>query len=73
MSGKRFGHEPDFHEWLDAGRAKSVEDAVENGPVVDGISGGVFGVNVGRAPFEGSGAVSGSEQIVRTNIDWLGA
>src|SRR6266700_2451976 len=73
VSGKCFRHEADFHERLDARHMKSVKNAVQNCPIIDGIPGSVFRVNVGRAPFERSGAVSGGQQIMSAYVDWLGA
>src|ERR1700761_6480700 len=57
MRRKRFGHKPELHEWLHAGFVKGIKDVVENRPVVDGLSGSVFRINVRRAPLQRSIAV----------------
>ena len=47
---------------------EGVEDAIDDVPVIDGIAGRVFGVGVGRAPFQRGGAISSSEQVVHSDI-----
>src|ERR1700730_4394644 len=68
MSGKRFGHETNFYQRLYAGLVKCVEDAVKNRPAVNWVSGRVFGVDIGRAPLQRGGAITGSEEIVDANV-----
>jgi len=69
MDRKRLRHEADFDEGPGAGLHVGVEDAVDDGPIIDRVPGGIFGVGVGRAPFESGGAVAGAEQVVHANID----
>ena len=69
MDRKRFRHEADFHEGPGAGLDVGVEDPVDDGPVVDGMAGCVFGISIGRTPFEGGGAVTGAERVVHADID----
>ena len=52
MRRKRFRHESELHKRLYAGLVKRVEDAVENRPAIDGLSGRVFRVDVGRSPLQ---------------------
>src|SRR5215469_2249522 len=48
---------------------KSVEDVVQDHPVINGFSCSIFGVDVGGAPLQGSGAVARSQKIVDANIN----
>ena len=34
MRGQRFRHETDLNEWLDSGCVQSVEDAIDDRPIV---------------------------------------
>ena len=45
-----------------------VEDAIDDGPVVDRVAAGVLGVGVGGAPLERRRAVAGDEQAVRAEV-----
>ena len=65
-------HEADLRERADAAGEVGVEDAVDDGPVVDGLAVGVFSVGVGTAPLEGGRAVTGIEEIVGAKEDVLG-
>jgi len=53
MGGKGFGHESELYQRGDFLVAKGIKDAVDDGPVVDGPTLGVFGVGIGGTPFEG--------------------
>lgn len=52
---------------------EGIEDAIENAPVVDGLTRGVFGVDIGGAPFQGRGAIAGGQEIVDADVDRGGA
>ena len=69
MDRQRFRHEADLYERLGAGSDVRVEDTVDDGPVVNRAAGSVFGVGVGRAPFERGSAVPSAEQVVHSDID----
>ena len=60
----RLRHEADLDVRLDAALEIRVEDAVDDGPVVDRLAAGILGVGVGRAPLERRRAVAGDEQAV---------
>ena len=64
MGGEFPGHEADFRVRAQAVFQVSVKDAVQDGPVVNRLAGGVFVVGAGGTPFEGGGAVAGVEQIM---------
>ena len=64
MGGRFPGHETDFRVRAHAVFQVSVEDAVEDGPVIDRMAGGVLMVGAGGTPFEGGGAVAGIEEIM---------
>jgi hypothetical protein len=61
IRGERFRGKTDFNKRVGAGVDVCVKDAVEDGPVVDGITGGVFGIGVSGTPFQGWDPVSGGE------------
>ena len=69
---QRLRHEAGLDERGDAGLDIGVEDAVEDGPRMDGPAGGVLRVGVGRAPFQRRRAVAGGEEIVGADIDGAG-
>ena len=66
------GHKADLGVGADAAGEVGVEDAVDDGPVVDGLAVGVFGVGVSAAPLEGGRTVAGVEEIMRAEKDVLG-
>src|ERR1035438_10685995 len=63
MDRQRFRHEADLYERLGAGSDVRVEDTVDDGPVVNRAAGSVFGVGVGRAPFERGSARSEERRV----------
>ncbi len=69
MARERLGHEAELDEGLHLARNVGVDDAIEDRPVVDGVAGGVFGVDVGRSPLERGRAVAAREQIVRAEVN----
>ena len=54
---------------FDAAGEISVEDAIDDGPIVDRFAVGVFAVGAGRAPFEGWSAIAGAEEVVGAEVD----
>src|SRR6185312_10813280 len=68
MRGERLRHEPDFDVRLRAAFDVRFDDAVDNGPVIDGLAGGVFGVGVGGAPLEAGCPVAGSQHEMRADV-----
>ena len=56
--GKRFGREADLHQRNVSSLDIGVEDPVHDGPVIDRVAGGIFGIGVGRSPFQRGGAVA---------------
>jgi hypothetical protein len=64
-----FGHEADFEHGASVGVAVSVEDAIEDFPIIDGMALRVFGVDVRGSPFEGRFAVSGGQKIMSADVD----
>ena len=71
LDRKRLGHESDLHVRPNAVLKIRVEDAIDDRPVVDRLAIGIFGVSVGRAPFQRRRAVAGAEKIVRAEINVL--
>ena len=67
LGRQRFGHEADLDERLHLALDVSVEDAIDDRPVVDRPAGGVFSVGVGRSPFQRRRAVAGRQQVVRAD------
>src|SRR5579872_7294771 len=47
MDGQRFRHEADLDEWPEVTLVPGVENSVQDGPIVNGFPGGIFGVNAG--------------------------
>jgi hypothetical protein len=70
---ERFGHKSDLDQRLHSTFDISVDDAVDDRPIVTWLAGGVFGIGVGRTPFERRRPVAGREQVVRPYVDWRGA
>ena len=66
---QRLRHEADLRVRLHAAREVCVENPIDDRPVVDRLSLGIFGVDVGASPFQRRRAVAGDEQIVRAEID----
>ena len=64
MGGERLGHKADLDQWPDIRGDQGIEDAVGDGEIVDWRAVRALGVDVGRAPFEGTVAVAGGEQIM---------
>src|SRR5262249_54360966 len=56
---ERLGHETDLDVGTDAVLQVGVENAVEDGPVIDRFALGVFVIYAGRTPFQSRGAVTG--------------
>ena len=73
LDRKVLGHEADLRVGPHAALEIRVEDPVQNRPVVDRLSLGVFAVGAGRAPLERGRAVAGGQQVVRAEIDLLAA
>ena len=68
MGRQSFWHKADFHQRLYSSGMKCVENLIQNRPAVDGTSGRIFGVDIGRSPFQRSTPVSGRQQIVNSNV-----
>lgn len=64
IRGHHFRHKANLRIWLDVFGEICVEDAVYDRPVVDWITGCIFGVGVGAAEFDGWIAWTGCKQIV---------
>ena len=69
MGAEGFGHETDLDVGFETALKVSIEDAVIDGPVVDGMTGGVFLVGAGGTPFEGVGTVAAGEQVVAADVN----
>ncbi len=67
--GHRLGHESNLDQRPDAGIAVGVKDAIDDRPVIDGLAVSVFGIRIGRSPFERAFAVSAGEQVVGADVD----
>src|SRR5580658_9869487 len=68
MRRERFGHEADFDDGSDAGGVRRIEDMVEDRPAVNKFAVFILGIDVGRAPLQGGGAVASSKQIVDADV-----
>jgi len=62
-------HEAELDERKGSSLRRRVHDLVDERVVVDGVLALVLGVDVGRAPFEFSGAVTGVEEKVRADVN----
>ena len=67
--GERLGHEAELDHGANAGIAIRIECLVDDAEVVDGLSGCVERVDVGRAPLESRLAVTAGEEVMRADID----
>ncbi len=74
LCGRRQGlrHEADLQIRFDATRPVGVDNAVGDGPVVDGFPLCIFGIGIGAAPFEGRRAVARIQEIMGAEIDLFG-
>src|SRR2546428_9565383 len=62
-------HETDLNIRPDAVLKISIEDAIQNCPVVNRISVGIFVIRVGAAPLQSRRAIAGGQQIVRAKVN----
>ncbi len=69
MGGKCLGHKAELHHRAHMGGSIGIENLIENGPTVDGVSARILGVDVRRTPFEIGLPVAGGEQEMRANIN----
>ena len=70
--GEVFGHEAELDHGADAGSFILVEDLVEDGEVVDGLTRGVEREDVGGGPLEFGAAVAGGKEVVGTDVNGHG-
>src|SRR5437868_2155362 len=68
MGGERLGHESEFDERLGAGLAEGIEYAIDDLPVVNGLSRSIFGIDIRRTPFQRCRAVTGGEEVVDADV-----
>src|SRR5581483_3121113 len=68
-----FGHETDFDQRPDADAPVSVKNAIQNGPLVYGLSGWALRVYVGGSPFKAGRPIPACEKVVRADGDRAGS
>src|SRR5438067_4565108 len=72
MNRKRLRHEANFHERPNSCLVKTIEDAIQDGPTINGLSRSIFCIDICRSPLQRRASVTSSEKIMNTNQNRLG-